>query len=100
MWSAKRRSLQLPVLIALFVACFRFLIFHPFFQGGQLTPFAPMCGRPWLHSRILQQDMSNMTKKDRKRLDRPVFDDVATSRNNRLLNFPVRRQQAAIGYRY
>jgi len=25
---------------------FRFLIFHPFFQGGQLTPFAPMCGRP------------------------------------------------------
>ena len=30
----------------LFFACFRFLIFHPFFQGGQLTPFAPMCGRP------------------------------------------------------
>jgi len=27
-------------------ACFRFLIFHPFFQGGQLTPFASMCGRP------------------------------------------------------
>jgi len=26
---------------------FRFLIFHPFFQGGQLAPFAPMCGRPW-----------------------------------------------------
>ena len=25
---------------------FVFLIFHPFFQGGQLTPFAPMCGRP------------------------------------------------------
>jgi len=24
----------------LFFACFRFLIFHPFFQGGQLTPFA------------------------------------------------------------
>ena len=30
-----------------FFACFRFLIFHPFFQGGQLTPFATMCGRPW-----------------------------------------------------
>ena len=30
----------------LFFACFRFLIFHPFFQGGQLTPFAPMYGRP------------------------------------------------------
>ena len=33
----------------LFSACFRFLIFHPFFQGGgQLTPFVPMCGRPCL----------------------------------------------------
>jgi len=30
-----------------FFACFRFLIFHPFFQGGELTPFAPMCERPW-----------------------------------------------------
>jgi len=30
-----------------FFECFRFLIFHPFFKGGgQLTPFAPMCGRP------------------------------------------------------
>jgi len=27
-------------------ACFRVLVFHPFFQGGQLTPFAPTCGRP------------------------------------------------------
>ena len=25
-------------------ACFRCLIFHPFFKGGQLTIFAPMCG--------------------------------------------------------
>jgi len=33
----------------LFSACFRFLIFHPFFQGGgQLTPFVRMCGRPCL----------------------------------------------------
>jgi len=31
-----------------FFACLRFLIFHPLFQGGQLTPFAPMCGRPWV----------------------------------------------------
>jgi len=23
-----------------------FLFFHQFFQGGQRTPFAPMCGRP------------------------------------------------------
>jgi len=29
-----------------FFAYFRFLIFHPFFQEGQLTPFAPVCGRP------------------------------------------------------
>ena len=33
-----------PLFRKLFFACFRFLIFHPFFQGGQLTPFAPMCG--------------------------------------------------------
>jgi len=24
-----------------YFACFRFLIFHPFFEGGQLTQFAP-----------------------------------------------------------
>ena len=50
MWSAQCRSLHLPALIALktaLFACFRFLIFHPFFQGGQLTPSAPMCGCPW-----------------------------------------------------
>ena len=29
-----------------FFACFRFLIFYSFFPEGQLTPFAPMCGRP------------------------------------------------------
>jgi len=28
-----------------FLHVFCFIIFHPFFQGGQLTPFAPMCGR-------------------------------------------------------
>ena len=33
-------------------ACIRFLIFHPFSRGGgQLTPFAPMCGRPWHSAR-------------------------------------------------
>jgi len=32
----------------LFFARFRFLIFYQFFQGDQLTPFAPMCGRPWV----------------------------------------------------
>ena len=36
-----------PIQKTALFACFRFLIFHPFFQGGQLTPFAPMCGRPW-----------------------------------------------------
>jgi len=30
----------------LFFACFRCLIFF-IFPGSQLTPFAPMCGRPW-----------------------------------------------------
>ena len=35
---------------SLFV-CFRFLIFFIHFsKGGQLTPFAPMCGRPWNHA--------------------------------------------------
>ena len=37
----------------LFSACFRFLIFHPFFQVGQLTPFAPMCGRPCLDVHLM-----------------------------------------------
>jgi len=40
-------SLPPPFRKLLFFACFRFLIFHSFFHGGQLTPFAPMCGRPW-----------------------------------------------------
>ena len=46
MWSASRRFLHLPALIALKIqqiniACFRFLIFHPFFQGrGVSWPFA------------------------------------------------------------
>ena len=49
----RRKSLHLPSpqtpppLRKPFFACSRFLNFHPFFQGGQLTPFAPMCGRPW-----------------------------------------------------
>ena len=38
------RNIQITALFA----CFRFLIFHLFFQGGQPTPFAPMCGRPRL----------------------------------------------------
>jgi len=29
-----------------FFACFRFLIFHPFFQRGQLTTFAPYVRTP------------------------------------------------------
>jgi len=29
---------------------FAFLIFHSFFQGGHLTAFAFMCGRPWLQN--------------------------------------------------
>ena len=31
---------------------FSLLICHPFFQGGQLTQSAPMCGRPWLELRV------------------------------------------------
>jgi len=26
--------------------------FSSIFQGGQLTPFAPMCGRPWLQAAL------------------------------------------------
>ena len=29
-----------------FLYVFAFYFFHPFFQGGQLIPFAPICGRP------------------------------------------------------
>ena len=36
---------QLPIQKTVLFACFRFVIFYPYFQGGQLTPFAPMCGR-------------------------------------------------------
>jgi len=36
-----------PIQKTALFACFRFLIFHSFFHGGQLTPFAPKCGRPW-----------------------------------------------------
>jgi len=38
-----------PIQKTALFACFRFLIFHPYFQGGQLTPFVPMCGRPWTY---------------------------------------------------
>ena len=34
---------------SLFFACSRFLIFHPFFQGAQLSRFAPMRGRRTMH---------------------------------------------------
>jgi len=32
----------------LFVACFRFLIFHPFFQGGSADPICPYVRTPML----------------------------------------------------
>ena len=35
-----------PIQKTALFACFHFLIFHPFLQGGQLTPFAPMRGHP------------------------------------------------------
>ena len=38
---------QPPIRKLLFFACFRYLIFHPFSRGS-LTPFAPVCGRPWV----------------------------------------------------
>ena len=48
MWSAYRRSLHLPAMIALkifrkllFFACFRFLIFHHFSRGGAADPICP-----------------------------------------------------------
>jgi len=37
-----------PIQKSALFARFRFLIFYQFFQGDQLTPFAPMCGRPWV----------------------------------------------------
>jgi len=42
MWTLYRRSLHLPVLIALFFARFSFLIFHSFFQGVS-SPHLPLC---------------------------------------------------------
>jgi len=56
MWSAQRRSLHLPALIALknninienCSFCMSSLFnFSSIFPEGQLTPFAPVCGRPW-----------------------------------------------------
>jgi len=35
-----------PIQKTALFACFRFLIFCTFFHGGQLTPFAAICGRP------------------------------------------------------
>jgi len=32
----------------LFCTFLLFNFFHPFFSGGQLTPSAPMCRRPWV----------------------------------------------------
>ena len=55
MWTAYRRCLHLPspppqpVQKTALFCMFSLLIFHPFSRVGQLTPFAPMCGRPWLH---------------------------------------------------
>jgi len=46
--SLKDINAQLCIFYSALFACFCFLIFYPFFQGGQLTPFAPMCGRPWV----------------------------------------------------
>ena len=37
---AKLQAASVPVACGFF-ACFRFLIFHPLFLGGQPTPFAP-----------------------------------------------------------
>ena len=66
---AVKRSLLLLLL-------FRFLIFHPFFQGGQLTPFASMCGRPWLHDVArLSQSQSHNSRNCEQR-----FNDVQVSR--------------------
>ena len=40
--------LPTPIQKTALFACFRFLNFSSIFPGGQLTPFAPMCGRPCL----------------------------------------------------
>ena len=37
-----------PVQKTALFCMFSLLIFHPFSRVGQLTPFAPMCGCPWL----------------------------------------------------
>ena len=43
-------------------------MFHPFFrEGGQLTPFAPTCGRPWpsiMMSSVVMTDMSKYGASD------------------------------------
>ena len=65
-------------------ACFHFLIFHPFFQGV-MTPFAPMCGRPWPQSVTVfpyrqvggyYLDEGGIRKK--KKLERPAFKAVVS----------------------
>ena len=43
---------------------FRFLIFHPFSRGGgQLTPFAPMCGPPWNHVVSPEKEKERLQKR-------------------------------------
>ena len=40
----------------LFYAFFRFFSFSSIFQGVQLTPFTPMCGRPWACLQAVSRD--------------------------------------------
>jgi len=45
-WKFDYEMVHSEVLKNALFACFRFLFFILFPQGGQLTPFAPICGQP------------------------------------------------------
>ena len=45
-WGGENFITTPPVQKAALFACFRLFTFSSIFPGGQLTPFAPMCGRP------------------------------------------------------
>ena len=52
-----------PIQKTAFLWGFRFLIFHPFFEGGQLTTFAPRADAHDLSRHLIQQSNSPHTSR-------------------------------------